>query len=284
MGSAVGPRVKVSLQAFHIASSFGDLAAVYHAPEAGMPHVRDVLFLHGFAHELSVARSVMASVWRRLASEGTGVLSVDLPGCGDSAGDFGDATWERWLSATATAHGWLKENSGRPIHVAGLRLGAALAIESAEQIPWESILLLQPVIRGEELMTQFLRLRVAFSGLRGDSAERETTQKIRERIAAGEKLEVGGCFLAPELARAIDGIDLSARTPPIHCNIAWVETGKGAISAGTESTVDSWRAMGARVSLVQVDVKPCWVHTRGLVPEYGPLVDEVARIFGEPPQ
>jgi exosortase A-associated hydrolase 2 len=206
---------------------------------------------------------------------------IDLPGCGDSAGEFGDVTWESWRCAVCAAHRWLTVSSTRPIHVGGLRLGAVLALESAEQIAWKSILLLQPVIRGEEMVTQFLRVRVAFSGLRGDSTEKETTQKLRTRIAAGEKLEIGGFFLSPELAMAVDSIDLGARMPPTGCQIHWVETGRGEGSPASRSTVDRWHAAGAAISLSHVDVKPYWVHTRGLVQEYEPLVDEVARILGE---
>jgi exosortase A-associated hydrolase 2 len=281
MSSVAEPRVKVSLQAFHIPSTFGNLAAVYHAPEAAGCHARDLLFVHGFAHEHSIARAVMASIWRRLASEGTGVLSLDLPGCGDSAGDFGDGNWNNWRSAVIIAHNWLRGNSSRPLHIAGLRLGAALALESSKQVPWKSIALLQPVIRGEEIMTQFLRMRVAFSGLRGDLTEKETTQKLRARIAAGEKLEIGGFFLAPELAQAIDKLDLREYQPPVAIPIHWLETGKGVVSLVAAQALDQWRGLGANVTFTQVDVKPYWLHTRGTVPEYGPLVDEVARVFAE---
>jgi exosortase A-associated hydrolase 2 len=281
MSSAVEPRVTVSLQAFHINSSFGNLAAVYHAPEAGSRHAQDLLFIHGFAHEHSIARAVMASIWNRLAADGTGVLSLDLPGCGDSSGDFGDGTWDNWLSGVIAAYRWLEASGGRPLHIAGLRLGAALALESSQLVHWKSILLMQPVLRGEEIMTQFLRMRVAFSGLRGDLTEKETTQKLRARIAAGEKLEIGGFFLAPELAQAIDKLDLRESSPPANPPIHWLETGKGSLPPVANAAIDHWRSHGADVAFTQVDVRPYWVHTRGMVPEYGPLVDEVARILGE---
>jgi len=270
------------MEAFYIPSASGNLAVVYHRPEAGEWHVRDLLFVHGFAHEHSIARPILASLWRRLACEGVGVVSVDLPGCGDSAGEFEDATWESWLAAISTAYRWLGDRSSRPIHVGGLRLGAALALESAAELEPESILLLQPVIRGVEMMTQFLRMRVAFSGLRGEVLEKETTQKLRTRIAAGEKLEVGGYLLSPELAIAIDGIELCAQTPPTRPAIHWIETGKD-ISPATRETEEVWKAYGNHVSLALVDVKPYWVYSRGLVPEYGPLADAVANVFADGP-
>jgi exosortase A-associated hydrolase 2 len=280
MISVAESKLRVSLHAFHIPSPFGNLAAVYHVPKLGSPHDQDLLFIHAFAHEHYVARPVTAGAWRRLAAEGTGVLSIDLPGCGDSTGDFVEATWENWLSAVSIAHRWLKDNSSRRTHVGGLRLGAALALEAAAHIDAKSILLLQPVIRGDEMMTQFLRVRVAFSGLRGEVKEKETTQKLRARIAAGEILEVGGFFLAPELALVIDGIDLASQVPPTGRPIHWIETGQ-TIFPRVAAIVDQWRANAVNVSLTQADVKPCWVHTRGLVSEYGPLFDQISRVSRE---
>jgi hypothetical protein len=149
-----------------------------------------------------------------------------------------------------------------------------LALETSTYLPWKSILLLQPVIRGQELMTQFLRVLVAFSGLRSNTTEKETTQSLRARIATGEKLEIGGYFLPPELAMKIDGMDLDSFKPPPGCPIAWVET--GIISPAASLTAEKWG-----VSIARLDVKPYWVHTRGLVPEYAPLAEEVARILSD---
>jgi exosortase A-associated hydrolase 2 len=267
------------LQGFHITSSAGNLAAIYRRPNDDIRHVEDLLFIHGFGHELFNARPVAAYVWRRLATEGIGVLSIDLPGCGDSDGDFGDATWEKWLSSVEAAHGWLAEQSDRPLNIGGLRIGAALALESAESIGWKRLVLLQPVLSGEEMMTQFLRLRVAFSGLRDVPAARETTQDLRERIAKGEKLEIAGYFLAPELAVSIDAINLSSRRPTGDSPIYWVETATGSNSVAVQDTVAAWRKAGVGVTLSHVDVKPYWVHTRGNAGEYDALANDVAGIF-----
>jgi exosortase A-associated hydrolase 2 len=229
-----------------------------------------MLFVHGFGHELYNARPVMAHVWRQLARTGIGVLSIDLPGCGDSAGDFGDADWAQWTAAVNVAYRWLAARSNRPLNICGLRLGAALALESAEQLPWKRIVLLQPVIQGEEMLTQFLRLRVAFSGLVNLPEERETTKKLRKMLAGGTRLEVAGYFLSPELAQAIDAVDISKRSPPERSRVYWLITGRGDIPA-------EWK----KVEVSLVDVKPYWTHTRGEASEYGNLSRSVCRVFGD---
>jgi hypothetical protein len=262
-------------RAFHIESPAGNLSAIYTRPPAGVAHIADMVFVHGFGHELYNARPVMAYVWRRLAQSGAGVLAVDMPGCGDSAGDFGDARWPQWLDAIYRAHDWLQQSSERPISVCGLRLGAALALESERRIDWNRLVLLQPVIRGKEMMTQFLRLRVAFSGLRGVPAERETTQSIRGAMASGSKLEVAGYALDPELVQAIDEVDLSTFRPRTNCPIRWLETTSMEAAA---SVTAGWEAA---VTVIHVDVKPYWTHTRGEAPEYDTLVSAVCSVFGD---
>jgi exosortase A-associated hydrolase 2 len=267
------------LKAFHILSPSGNLAAVYHVPEPGSFHFRNLLFIHGFAHEQMVVRPVVAKIWRRLACEGTGVLSLDLPGCGDSWGDLGDATWESWLAAVETAHRWLTCNSVLPAHIGGVRLGASLAAESMKSLAWASGLLMQPVVRGDEMMTQFLRLRVAFSALRADTEERVTTQTLRARLAGGETLEVGGFLLSPAMATAIDRVDLGSLSPRVPSTIQWLACGKQPLTPAAENTVHGWKAKGVSVDARIVDVKPYWVHTRGLVDEYEALSDAVAEFY-----
>ncbi|HEX6736185.1 MAG TPA: hydrolase 2, exosortase A system-associated, partial [Azonexus sp.] len=55
-----------------------------------------VLYLHPFAEEMNKARRMAALQSRALAAAGYDVLQFDLLGCGDSSGDFADATWPAW--------------------------------------------------------------------------------------------------------------------------------------------------------------------------------------------
>lgn len=247
----------VTKRAFYLPSPSGDLAAFYFQPEPGVPHVRDILYAHPFGLELPQSRTVMAYLWRSLAATGVGVLAIDLPGCGDSSGDFGDATWEKWVEALETAWQWLRGQSSRPVVLCGARLGAALAMSlaAAHAGEYTSVILLSPVLDGEQMMTRFLRLRVAFSGLRDVPEKRETTQEIRKRIALGECVEVAGYFLNPQLVASIDALKL----PPPNGEMNWIETMTGAVPASLPTAVQVVR------------VKPFWTHTRGDACEYEPL-------------
>lgn len=56
-----------------------------------------VVFAPAFAEEMNKSRRMTARMARALAADGWRVVQRDLLGCGDSAGDFGDATWAAWL-------------------------------------------------------------------------------------------------------------------------------------------------------------------------------------------
>lgn len=57
-----------------------------------------VLFVPPFAEELNKSRRMVAEAVRAFVEAGWAVLQLDLKGCGDSAGDFGDAAWADWLA------------------------------------------------------------------------------------------------------------------------------------------------------------------------------------------
>jgi exosortase A-associated hydrolase 2 len=280
-GSMQAPELKTLPRAFYLPSPAGQVATFYFQPEPGVPHRHDILYVHPFGLELPQSRTVMSSLWRFLAAEGVGVFAIDLPGCGDSEGDFADATWDAWLDALRTAWLWLLENSGRPSSICGLRLGAILALELIDRITAkpDKVILLSPVLTGEQMMTQFLRLRVAFSGMRDVPEKRETTKVLRSLIAEGEKLEIAGYVLNPELVRRIDRLSLAAWTPQrANLRIDWLDCGPGGLAGLADSISETWRNAGAAVHHQSVDVKPYWTHTRGAADEYYALARALAAI------
>ncbi|MTV55832.1 serine aminopeptidase domain-containing protein, partial [Pseudoduganella buxea] len=122
-----------------------------------------IVYLHPFAEEMNKSRRMAALGAAALAADGYAVLQIDLHGCGDSAGDFGDATWESWLDDVARARRWLQRELGDRLTEVpalwGLRLGALLALDAARRAPEppSALLLWQPVTSGAVLLTQFLR-------------------------------------------------------------------------------------------------------------------------------
>lgn len=233
----------------------GRLFAVHHPPRGAF--ARAALYLPPFAEEMNRSRRVAALLARSLAEAGCGALLLDPYGTGDSEGDFAEARWETWREDARTGIAFLKARGYREIALVGLRLGALLALEAVRGTgAAHRVVLWQPVLKGEQMLTQFLRLRLA-AGLGAGKEGRETTADLRRRLQAGETLEIAGYALAPALAAAIDKLELGAEA---GASIEWiaVEPEDAPPAPAQEKVAEEWRARGLIVRRHRVADEPFW--------------------------
>ena len=108
---------------FFLPGRAGNLFTLYHRPAAPACCRGGVLYVHPFANEMNYTRRAAALLARALAGRGWGVLQVDLFGCGDSDGDFRDASWATLEYDLTNAFGWLQAPVGGPVGLVGIRLG-----------------------------------------------------------------------------------------------------------------------------------------------------------------
>lgn len=220
-----------------------------------------VLYVHPFAEEMNRARRMAALQSRALAAQGYAVLQIDLYGCGDSDGDFGDARWAIWKDDLARASAWLDARCGRPVTLWGLRLGALLALDHARDAepPPAGMLLWQPVTKGPAYLTQFLRLKMA-GALLDDDAPPAGTDTLRDALRRGEMLDIAGYDLSPALAAALDALDpMDAMTPccPVHWFEALNAPGQP-VPAGAARIGAAWRARGVDLHVHALHAPPFW--------------------------
>lgn len=219
-----------------------------------------VLHVPPFAEELNKSRRMVALAAERIAAAGYAVLQIDYLGCGDSSGDFGDASWDEWLSDLARGHEWLVRRYGMPIWLWGVRAGALLSTAGLERIdPKPNLMFWQPVLSGHQHLTQFLRLKYANDFL-GQGNGRSSTQKVLQQLRAGETLEVAGYSLTPVLAAGLAGAELSVPhdfTGQIVC-FEVLAAGNADISPALAARVQSWREAGANVVAKTVSGVPFW--------------------------
>lgn len=259
----------------------------FHAP-AGVdgPARGCVLAVHAFAEEMNKTRAAAADGARALAAAGFAVLQIDLLGCGDSTGDFEDATWEGWLADLAHGWAWLQAHSPGPRWVWGTRFGALLADQFASCcVPAaDGLLLWQPVVNGAQHLGQFLRLKTVNSLLReatiqpaASPADRVAQPSPRADLAAGRAVEVAGYRLTPQLADAMEGARLgspaagAAWTPP---RVRWFEVAAhpdASLNPVAAKLVDRWRAMGSDVAIAHVVGNAFWQTLE--IERCDPLVD-----------
>lgn len=216
--------------AFFLDIAPGQRFCLYHRPHGPVRGL--VLQAPAFAEEMNKSRRMAALQARMLAAEGYGVLQIDLYGCGDSSGDSGDARWEIWRNDLLAALAWLRRQAGAPaspippvppVYLWGLRLGALLALDVVRDAgALAGMLLWQPVTDGAAYLTQFLRLRLAADMLTAGAGPEGGTEGLRRSLAGGASLEIAGYALAPELAAAIDALDMRHIAPP-GCPVHWFE-------------------------------------------------------------
>jgi exosortase A-associated hydrolase 2 len=226
----------------------GDLLVTRWLP-AGKPSA-SVLFVPPFAEEMNKCRPMQALTARRLAAQGVQAIAVDLSGTGDSAGEFREARLGHWQQDLALVADWAAGEGAPVVGLVGMRFGALLALDFAGRLPGPlRVALWQPVASGQLLLTQFLRLRVAGGLLTGRGTE--SVASLTAELKAGTVLEIGGYELHPELAAALDGLDLRKMTPPTGARIGWFEVAAApaggeqpAVSRVAADRLRDWTAAG----------------------------------------
>ena len=208
------------MRVFYLPAGDGQRLCVHHAPVGPARGV--VLYLHPFAEEMNKSRRMAALGARALADAGFAVLQIDLLGCGDSSGDFADASWAAWLDDALLGARWLQQQqAGAPLWRWGLRAGALLTVQAAALLTTPVHLLWwQPAQAGKPLLQQFLRLKAAAELQQGDA--KGTLERVKADLAAGRCVDVAGYNLAPALAAGLDAATLTL--PDNVARSVWLET------------------------------------------------------------
>lgn len=232
----------------------GQRFVLYHPPHG--PARGAVLQVHAFAEEMNKSRRMCAMQSRALACAGYGVLQMDLLGCGDSSGEFADASWTGWLADLALARALLRERCDAPLWWWGQRAGALLAVQGAAQAATSGddgphLLFWQPALQGKLVLQQFLRLKAAGEMLNGGG--KGVTEELRQKLAAGETVDIAGYGLAPALAEGLEQAQLHPLAGAVR--VCWLEISprnEPALSPAVQAAVVHWSAHSdVQVQLVQ---------------------------------
>lgn len=167
-----------------------------------------LLYIHPFAEEMNKSRRMAALAAEAFAARGWRVLQPDLAGCGDSSGDFGDASWDGWIEDIDAAWQWLAQRTPGGVGLWGLRAGALLLADwLARRGRSGPMLLWQPVASGSQHLAQFLRLK-AVSRMLAETEAGAATADLRQRLRGGQAVDVAGYTLSPALAQGMEAARL----------------------------------------------------------------------------
>lgn len=235
-----------TLEALHVDGVAGRLFCVLHRPPPGVTVRGAVLHFHAFAEEMNRARRMVALQAAEFARRGFAVLLADAFGCGDSDGEFSAADWSIWLADGERLVAWFGERTGQVPILWGLRSGCLLAAGLAHlQGSAARLLMCHPVTSGKLHLQQFLRLRTASAMLGEGKSAADGTRALRERLAAGESIEVAGYRLSPGLAAGLEGAslgDLPAGSAAAVLEVA--STAGGTLSPAVGRLLEQWKRAG----------------------------------------
>jgi exosortase A-associated hydrolase 2 len=221
-----------------------------------------VIYLHPFAEEMNKSRRMASLQARALAAAGYGVLQIDLYGCGDSSGDFGEATWQHWNEDVHLACHWLRARSHAPLILWGLRAGCLLAASAAVDLPdAPNFIFWQPVISGKQHWQQFMRLKMAGELASGNA--KGIAEQLRQQLAAGQGVEIAGYAIGPALVDGFQNAELQAQTGQFG-RVAWLElsTREDPILAPvSQKCIEQWQATGYAVDAQVVRGPAFWQTT-----------------------
>ena len=244
------------MQPFFLPSEEGQRFCLFHAPLGAVRGA--VIYLAPFAEEMNRARRMAALQARAMAEAGFAVLQIDLYGCGDSAGDFGDASWQIWQQDVLLACQWLQDKTQAPLTFWGLRAGCLLATTVAvnlEKAP--NFIFWQPVISGRQHGQQLMRLKQAGALLSGQAGN--VMAELRHQIEAGQPVEIAGYTIAPELAKDLANAVL--QPPAKNGRLDWFEL---SMQPGAERSpiaqehLEQWQTAGYSVRSAMLHGPAFW--------------------------
>ncbi len=246
----------VEVDARFEAAAHGQRFCLIHRPASDRPRRGVLVHAHPFAEEMNKCRRMIALTARSLAADGWTVVQPDLFGCGDSDGDFGDATIEQWvddLAVVAERHASIDR-----LVLWGTRAGVLLLPPLLERGLTADLLLWQPVLSGRQHLQQFLRLSAA--AVLVGSKRAADSEAPKARLDRGEVVAIAGYLLAPALALQLDRLQLvlpvgfAGRV--IMLEVAATDTSM--LSSALAQLAESWRAQGVAVTTEAVTGPLFW--------------------------
>lgn len=221
------------------------------------PPVGILIHAHAFAEELNRARHMVAQAAHAFAQAGWLVVQVDHHGCGDSAGDFGAATWRSWQDDIDLALQWARTQADVPMALWTLRAGSLLASSWLHSRQTRAgVLAWQPVLTGKQYLTQFLRIRLGADLAQSKQAQQVLTD-LRDSLARGESTWVAGYELSAQLAAGLEGADFN---PPPGCatHVLELAIADGELLPGTQRWLEQVQATGLDVQGFSVGGPKFW--------------------------
>src|SRR5690554_6501744 len=148
----------------HIFFGCGDrqLFAAIFLPEEKLQLHEGYVICSPFAEEKKSSQRMLVDLARGLASKGFPILLFEYFACGDSEGDFKDASLTTWIQNASSARILLeKKASLRKVGFIGLRLGCYIALSASKKLNgMPTTVFIEPVFDPKTYFKKILRQKL----------------------------------------------------------------------------------------------------------------------------
>jgi pimeloyl-ACP methyl ester carboxylesterase len=196
------------------------LFGMFHKPDTRQ-RATGAVFCHPIGDDKTFSYRAYVEFARALVAAGYAVLRYDSGGCGDSEGEFVDATVDTLRDDALDAIAELRLHAGiENVALIGCRFGATVAALAAASDPGISATaLVSPVISGSAYRDKLLRAHQMSALTQGRPGG--TLESLLKDIAAGGAVEIDGQLVGAWLLTQLAAIDLR-RVPAVSAAAAIV--------------------------------------------------------------
>lgn len=248
-----------------------ELFGCYHEPAAWPAREQGVVLCYPLGQEYLRSHRACRNLAAQLARAGFPTLRFDYYGTGDSQGASDEASLEQWLADLRLAVAELRARGGvERVILAGLRLGASLALRAAAQTPeLAGLVLWEPIVSGPRYLAE-LRARHEEALMRFFAPPKDAAPGPRPR-------ELGGFAIGEAQLAALEGLDLLQVRPPRAKPVLLVE---GETTPDLAALAGHLQAAG-RATHLHIPSFTIWVEDvdKGLVPQQ--VIDRIAAWLDE---
>jgi pimeloyl-ACP methyl ester carboxylesterase len=207
------------------------------------------------------AHPFLRSLATQVSARGLWAMRFDLHGCGDSEGEWEDATISSWLDDIRAACDFVKAQSGvERVILCGLRFGATLAALADVGEPRAPLVMIQPVVKGVSYSMDLLRAYLAAEMVLTKKAGL-TRDALIERLRLGQTVNVFGYHLTAAQFDGMRAIDLSRSLASYPARSLVIDVVKTPTARASNELSALVAAMGPGATLARaVEPQPLYVE------------------------
>ena len=219
------------------------------------------VFCYPFGEERKSAHRAFVHAARVFAEAGFGCLRFDYRGCGDSGGEFHEATVDGWLEDIQAAAAAMRSQLGRvETGLLGLRFGATLAACAAERIPDVAHLVLwEPIVDGRPYFAADLRKKLIKEMLTRGKTSGRRDELLQDLERGKGEIDLDGYKVTGALYAGIAALNLLHRIAQFRgrcflCQVSHTDK----VGAHVSALMECYTKCGAKPAISSVVEEPFW--------------------------